>query len=278
MPSPFPGMDPYIEAPALWSDFHSDLASEIRAQLNQYIQPRYFARLTPYVTYEVVEVGEISQPYGVRPDVGVWHIDTGGAEDAESNVAVLAPAPAPVESLVALEIPLRLHRVEIHETPTQQLITVIEILSPVNKRPSHDAYQAYQRKRRDFLRSAVHLLEIDLLRGGERPPLVRPVPAAPYYVTLSRADKRPLVQVWPIQLTNRLPILPIPLRTPDPDAVCDLGAAVASVYARGGYGSQIDYRQPPPPPALAEAEAAWVTTLLQPFATPAGAERLVVER
>jgi Protein of unknown function (DUF4058) len=56
MPSPFPGMDPYIENPALWSDFHNDLAAEIRAQLNRCIQPRYFARLTPYVTYEVVEV------------------------------------------------------------------------------------------------------------------------------------------------------------------------------------------------------------------------------
>ena len=71
MPSPFPGMDPYIESPALWSDFHNDLASEIRAQLNRCIQPRYFARLTPYVTYEVVEIGQVQ---GVRPDVGVWHL------------------------------------------------------------------------------------------------------------------------------------------------------------------------------------------------------------
>ena len=68
MPSPFPGMDPYIESPELWSDFHNDLASEIRAHLNRHIQPRYFARLTPYVTYEVVEIG---QAYGVRPDVGL---------------------------------------------------------------------------------------------------------------------------------------------------------------------------------------------------------------
>src|SRR5437870_13636944 len=70
-----------------------------------------------------------------------------------------------------------------------QLVTVIEVLSPVNKRPSHEAYLAYQRKRRDILRSEVHLLEIDLLRGGERPPLERPVPPAAYYVVLSRAHQ-----------------------------------------------------------------------------------------
>jgi hypothetical protein len=255
MPSPFPGMDPYIETPELWSDFHSDLASEIRAQLNRCIQPHYFARLTPYVTYEVVEVGQV---YGVRPDVGVWQLQT---LPGESQACTATIAPAPVESLVPLEIPLRLHRVEIRATASQQLVTVVEILSPVNKRPSHEAYLAYQRKRRDILRSEVHLLEIDLLRGGERPPLARPVPAAPYYVVLSRANRRPRVEVWPIQLADRLPVLPVPLLEPDPDVPLDLGAVVASVYERGAYASQIDYQQPPPPPALSKSEADWLRVL-----------------
>src|SRR5262245_13305380 len=174
MPSPFPGMDPYIESPELWSDFHNNLASEIQAHLNRHIQPRYFARLTPYVTYEVVEIG---QAYGICPDVGIWHLEPAPAAFAPSTATISA---APVESLVALEIPLRLHRVEIRTTAQQQLVTVIEILSPVNKRPSHEAYLAYQRKRRDFLRSEVHLLELDLLRGGERPHLERPVPSDRY--------------------------------------------------------------------------------------------------
>jgi Protein of unknown function (DUF4058) len=256
MPSPFAGMDPYIENPALWSDFHNDLAAEIRAQLNRCIQPRYFARLTPYVTYEVVEVGQV---HGVRPDVGVWHLQPLSGEP-QASVATMAPAP--VESLVALEIPLRLHRVEIRTTTAQQLVTVIEILSPVNKRPSHEAYLAYQRKRRDFLRSEVHLLEIDLLRGGDRPPLERPVPSAPYYVMLSRAERRPRVDVWPIQLMDRLPVLPVPLMEPDPDVLCDLGVAVASVYERGAYASQIDYRQPPPLLPLSKTETDWLEALL----------------
>jgi len=256
MPSPFPGMDPYIESPELWSDFHNNLASEIQAQLNRLIQPRYFARLTPYVTYEVVEVGQVR---GIRPDVGVWQLQPPPGE-APGGITTIAPAP--VESLVALEIPLRLHRVEIHTTAQQQLVTVIEILSPVNKRPGHDAYLAYRRKRRDLLRSDVHLLEIDLLRGGERPPLERPVPPAAYYVVLSRAERRPIVAVWPIRLMDRLPVVPVPLLELDPDVPLDLDAAVASIYERGAYAQQIDYRQPPPSPSLSQAEADWLDELL----------------
>jgi hypothetical protein len=138
---------------------------------------------------------------------------------------------------------------------------VIEILSPVNKRPGHEAAQEYQRKRRDILRSSIHLLEIDLLRAGVRPPLERPVPLAPYYVVLSRTTRRPTVEVWPIQLADRLPVLPVPLLEPDPDAVLALGALVASVYERGAYAAEIDYRQPASGP-FSDSEVAWIDELL----------------
>jgi hypothetical protein len=250
-------MDPYIEGPELWSDFHNSLAYEIRTQLNPKIQPDYFARLTPYVTYETIEVGKT---YGIRPDVGIWHLQSPEREPAGAAAVV---TPAPVESRVALDIPLRLHQVEIKKTDTQELVTVIEILSPVNKRPGHDAYRDYLRKRRDLLRSPVHLLEIDLLRQGERPPLEEPVPPAPYYVILSRADRRPTVTVWPIQLTHQLPILPVPLLEPDPDVSLDFQEAVVNVYERGAYASQIDYSQPPPPPPLSPEDTAWLDQLLR---------------
>lgn len=257
MPSPFPGMDPYIEHPQIWSDFHGNLAPEIQGRLNQQIQPRYFARLTPYVTYEAVEVAEVR---GVRPDVGVWQSQP---PEGEPTAGAATIAPAPVKSRVSLELPLRLYSVEIRASDTQQLVTVIEILSPVNKRPGHEAYQDYQRKRRDFLRSAAHLLEIDLLREGERPPLEQPVPAAPYYVVLSRADRRPTVEVWPIQLTENLPVIPVPLLEPDPDVPLDLGAAVNTIYDRGAYAQQIDYDASPPPPSLSQAENSWLDDLLK---------------
>jgi len=245
-------MDPYIEHPEVWSDFHGGLADQIRADLNRVIQPRYVARMTPRVTYEVVEIEESRS---VRPDVGVWQprpaLAAGGGD-----VALIAAAP--VESLIAMEVPLRLFTVEVREAGILRLVAAIEILSPVNKQPGHEACDEYLRKRRELLRSGAHLIEIDLLRGGRHPPLERPVPLAPYYVTLSRAQRRPYVEVWPIQLCDRLPTVPVPLLDPDPDAPLDLAAVVAAVYERGAYARLIDYRQPPPLPPVSETEAAWM--------------------
>lgn len=257
MPSPFPGMDPYIEDPEIWSDFHLDLAAEIRTRLNQVIQPNYVARLIPRVTYELVEIGKTHR---VHPDISVWQ--TQRTPKPHTETAVLIP-PAPNVSTVKLEVPFRLASVEVRRTGTLELVTAIEILSPVNKQPSHDTYGEYKRKRRELLRSATHLMEIDLLRGGQRPPLEEPVPQAPYYVTLSRGDRRPVVEVWPIMLQERLPMLPIPLLEPDPDVPLDLAAIVADVYERGGYATLIDYHRPPPPPKLAEADLIWVDDLLR---------------
>jgi hypothetical protein len=260
MPSPFPGMDPYIEQPQLWGDFHNNLASAIQAALNPELRPHYFARLIPYVTYESVGIGEVSRTY---PDVSVFQSrhpvpaapSLGGAATATLELA-------PVESEVEITFPLRLHSVEVRTVIDAKLVTVIEILSPVNKRPGHEAYEHYTRKRRQILNTEdVHLVEIDLLRAGQRPPLERPVPVAPYYCMLSRAEQRPRVLVWPIQLPARLPTLPIPLRAPDPDVMLNLQALVAAVYERGAYDLQLDYTQPPPPP-LSEAEAAWIEQLL----------------
>ncbi|MBI3946477.1 MAG: DUF4058 family protein [Armatimonadetes bacterium] len=251
MPSPFPGMDPYIEDPEVWSDFHARLAEQVSGGLNQIIQPRYVARMVPRVTYDLIQVDERRS---VRPDAGIWETGRGGA--VGGAVAVITPAP--VQSLVPMEVPLRLVSVEVRETGKLRLVTAIEILSPVNKRPSHEAYDEYQRKRRALLRSETNLLEIDLLRGGERPPLERPVPSAPYYLTLVRARRYPTAEVWPIQLRDPLPTVPVPLLEPDPDAPLDLGAAVAAAYERGAYGALIDYGLAPPPPPLPEAEAAWL--------------------
>ena len=108
----------------------------------------------------------------------------------------------------------------------------------------------------------IGVTEDDLLRAGERPPLARPVPQAPYYLVLSRANRRPKVEVWPIQLTDQLPVLPVPLLETDPDAPLESGKIVASVYERGAYASQIDYRQPPPSP-LSPEEMNWIDKLLR---------------
>jgi hypothetical protein len=164
---------------------------------------------------------------------------------------------------VEIDFPFRQHSIEIYTTLDQELVTVIEILSPVNKRSGHEAHEHYMRKRRQILNSdGVHLLEIDLLRGGRRPTLARPVPEAPYYIMLSRIETRPRVLVWPIQLHEPLPAVTIPLRQPDPDITLDLQPALTAVYDDGAYDIQLDYTKPVPPPPLSAHQQTWVDQLL----------------
>ncbi len=260
MPSPFPGMDPYLEVPEIWVDFHSDLAAEIRTRLNRTMPPRYIARLSPRIVYEVVEISEV---HSARPDIGVYV--SGEEPSATGGVAVqtaTALVTAPVESVIPVEELVRYHSVEIREVGTMRLVTTIEILSPANKRSGTEARDEYLSKRRSILRTDAHLIEIDLLRGGERMPLGKPVPYAAYYVVLSRSNRRPRVEVWPIQIWEKLPTILVPLLPPDPDVPLDLNSVVSSVYERGAYDRIIDYRQPPPPP-LTDEEAQWIDNWLR---------------
>jgi len=248
-------MDPYLEQSKLWVDFHNSLADEMRAQINAQIRPNYFARLTPYTTYEAIEIGK-STSRGIRPDVGVMKPKISSSY-GQPPVALLEPD-EPVESVVKIDDELELLSVEIYDTDDELLVTAIEILSPVNKRPKHKAYTDYLRKRHELLHSNAHLLEIDLLRAGERPPLEIPIPNAPYYIMLSRLEQRPNVQVWPIQLASKLPQLPIPLNRPDPDAILDMNHVMANVYERGAYDIQVDYSEPVPLPKLSDDEQKWI--------------------
>jgi hypothetical protein len=252
-------MDPYIEGSDLWRDFHSDLAGEIRARLNELLGPRYYAYSEVTITYDVVELGAERRRIG-WPDGGIV-----GEKNAPSPVsAAVALAPAPIQNRVPVRAPVKLFTVEIRRAGENKLVTSIEILSSVNKKRGHEAFEAYRRKREALLDSDVHLIEIDLLRGGERPPLLDPVPPAPYCVMVSRIEQRPIVSVWPIHLHETLPIIPVPLLPLDSDAPLDLGAVVASVYKRGAYERQLDYAQALPPPPLTASERAWVEALPQP--------------
>lgn len=259
MASPFPGMDPYIETQRNWSDFHIDLATEIRARLNLEIQPDYYATAVTYVAYDVIEITS-KELRSIYPDIGVWRSGNALPEGGSPQLVSIIDRPQ-AQSAVKLETSLRLANVEVRESSSDTLVTSIEILSPINKRPGTER-QKYLRKRLELLRSEVHVLEIDLLRAGERSPLEIVPPPAPYYVTLGRADHRPIIDIWAIQLDSRLPIVPVPLYAPDPDVPLDLGSVVRSVYERGAYATRIDYRQPVPPPSLDKEQAAWVEKLL----------------
>ncbi len=255
MPSPFPGMDPYIEKPSLWQDFHNDLASEIKRRITANLSEEYFVRLTPRVTYEGVE---ISAPRTMYPDTAVVK-----EQLAEYRVAAPILLLPPIESENIEPADFKQQSLEIRTADEERIVTVIELLSRVNKRPSHEAYRAYREKRRQLLNSDTNLLEIDLLRGGERIELADPLPDAPYFIFLSRSKKYPRVGVWPLSLREPIPLLPVPLLEPDPDVPLDLNSSIQTIYNVSRYQRSIDYHKPPPAPRFTDADAAWLDEFLR---------------
>jgi len=235
-------MDPYLEGP-LWPDFHNALAAKIRQQLMPALRPRYTARLGVYVVEDPDPEADVGIFY---PDVGVLraHDALFAAPRTVSGDAAVNAAftPAAMAIPALLPVPWQIPVVEIHDTAGNTLVTCLEILSPVNKR--EPGFQAYRGKRQRLIQAGVHLLEIDLLRRGLRAVHHAQVPATPYLTALTRANTGK-TEVWPIRLDERLPVIPVPLRSPDADVPLDLQAALTAVYDEAAYDLSIDYQRSP---------------------------------
>ncbi len=256
MPSPFPGMDPYLEG-YLWADVHHRLATEISRRLTPRLKPRYVARLEIYV----IEDREPQTEFGVMyPDVEVL---TSRALREQAETEIVAPEQSTPELTAPLTVPLinpqvRITTVEVRDTAHNQLVTSIEILSPVNKRDPGRA--AYLQKRERLRQAGVHLLELDLLRRGIRTVWHPRIPDTPYRVTLVRAEAE-VAEVWPVRLADRLPAIPVPLLAPDPDVPLELAPALTTIYDEAAYDLSVDYGKPPPPPPFSTEELEWLKTL-----------------
>ncbi len=256
MPSPFPGMDPYLEG-YLWSDVHQSLAAQIKRQLAPLISPRYVARLAIYFVGDQVPAHEVGIVY---PDVEVVK-PRALRESAESmlvSTLVMTPPTLTLPAPMALEV--RLTSVHVLDVARNELVTSIEILSPVNKR--EPGLSAYQQKRAELMRVGVHLLELDLIRRGSRSWALTDLPSVPYLVLLTRA-KQIHTEAWALELDSHLPTLPVPLRDPDPAVPLDLALALTTIYDESEYQRTIDYRQAPPEPVLSSPELAWLDTTLR---------------
>lgn len=258
MNSPFPGMDPWLEG-HVWPDVHHDLATRFKDQIVPQVVPKYFVRIETYTVEDTSPQEEVGVMY---PDVEILkkrpEPPLPSLSDTKEKYGAITPTtmiiPRPV---IEVNIPV----VEIRDRENHQLITAIEILSPVNKRGK--GLDKYREKRQLLHEDGVHLLEVDLLRRGLRPLNYPTLPrAAHYFVMLSRGDQYK-TEVWAMTVRDNLPTVPIPLKSPDPDVRLNIGAAFNEVYDRSRYELSVNYDTTPAPPAFSEEDVNWLQEILK---------------
>ena len=264
MRSPFPGMDPYIEARGLWRDFHRHIIEKIFDVVSEALPEGYVARVDERSYIALAESDERTERH-FEPDVKV----TGPRARSKAGVgpAVAAAPEAEAVTLRAfIEEDFDESFIDIFETePERRLVTSVEVLSPSNKTRGSEGWRRYLRKRQALLRGKANLVEIDLLRGGDRMPMLDPLPDSPYYVLVSRAEKAPLCRVWRAFFDRPLPTVPVPLSRPAPDIPLSLQPLVEAVARRSRYHVDIDYSRPLTPPLTAE-QSAWLAGRPRPEA------------
>jgi Protein of unknown function (DUF4058) len=256
MPSPFPGMDPYLEQPVFWSSFHSKfvvaMADAIEAQLDSayYVEVETRSYLDDEGTGLLVGI----------PDVGVLLNATNAPDrlpESSNAIAVADPLTSIRVQTVTLPMPqeVRERYLEIREVDSGSVITAIELLSPKNKRVG-DGRKSYENKRALILGSLTHLVEIDLLRLGQSMPMQNVQSSSDYQILVSRSPQRPQADLYSFSIRDSLPILPVPLK--ETALAIDLQAVFDGVYKRSRYQTRIDYHQPLPSPKLQVDDQIWV--------------------
>jgi hypothetical protein len=253
-------MDPYIEACGLWRDFHTELMTAIKHLLADQVPEKYLVRLEER-SYITLAGAEGKEQYPFFPDVRVTEEPNKGRKRGKGPSTAVAESESEAEAVTIQAFVAEEHResfIEIYEDSSEQeLVTCIDVLSPSNKIRSSKGQDLYLRKRESLLLGTANLVEIDLLRGGQRMPMLGAWPDSPYTLLVCRQWRAPYCTVWRAHFRKPLPVLPIPLSRPDPDIRIDLQPLIARIYAQSRYERSIDYSKPLHPP-LSEADTAWL--------------------
>ena len=261
MPSPFPGMDPYLEHPEIFPDFHDRFVTYLSEAIQPSLPEPYYAAIGRRAWIEV------SERY-IGPDVNVLRAEPDRPEN-KSAVAVIARAAEPLVVHVPHdERQEPLLEIYMGRGSDRRLVTSIEVLSLTNKTPGEHGRDLYLRKQREILGSKVHLVEIDLLRDGQHTTavpldrLARVTEPPDYHVCIHHFDNLEDYFVYPIMLPQTLPLIKIPLLPGDGDVTIDLQQVFQRTWESGPYSREIDYRQDVPVPPLTADQARWAAQIL----------------
>lgn len=264
MKSPFPGMDPFIEARHLWGDFHDNLIVDLQRAIQRQLPARYVARINDRVFYETEDPEvELILKNRARPDVEVIRKPDHPAASSRGQGGPVAIVDSPLTEMHALiEYEEREIFVDVYKlNPDRQLVTSVEVLSPTNKRRGSAGWDQYERKRSIFAHGHANLVEIDLLRRGRRHPMSEQWPDSPFVIAVFRREKAPAADVWPAFVLKPLPTIPIPLLPPDGDIAVELQPLVSDIYESSRYFDDMRYEETIQPPLRAD-EAQWLSEFL----------------
>ena len=238
MPSPFPGMDPYLENPELWPDVHNRLIAALGDELSPRLRPNYYVALEertyPEEPGELVLVGQALE---------------------QSRTPTMVEVKLPVGAEV------RETFLEVRTASEGEVVTVLELLSPANKR-SGTGRRMYLDKREVILSTRTSLVELDLLRAGKPMPTVRPRVRSDYSILISRGHRRPKADLIPFGARDPIPPFPLPLRRGEDEPAVDLGKILRALYDRASYDLRIDDEREPVPP-LTPADSDWARDLIR---------------
>ncbi|MFB2973090.1 DUF4058 family protein [Aerosakkonema sp. BLCC-F183] len=262
MPSPFPGMNPYLENPELWSEVHHRLITAIAIAIAPDLRPKYRVAIEKRTYLSDIEDSVL---VGI-PDVGVYAKRTAATptrisstDASRSNVALASPTEA-----TAVTIPLpeevRESYLAIKEGKTGTVVTVVEILSPKNKRDK-EGRKAYETKRQQVLASLTNLVEIDLLRSGKPMRIIEKI-QSDYRILISRSNRRPTASLYAFNLRDAIPSFHLPLESGESEPLVELQSLLNNIYDEASFDMAIDYDRQPVP-QLKPEDAVWVDELLR---------------
>lgn len=268
MPSPFPGMDPYIEALERWPGFHHAFLVRCADQLNARLPDDYVATLGERI--EMVEEQDFNKRIrGYGPDVTVAH-DEGAsrgreAPSAQSSSAVATMEPQTLaQDIEFYDLPKQIF-IEVTHLPDERVVTDIELLSPSNKTAGSSDRVAYLAKRRNLIVHEVNVVELDLLLGGARHQLREPLPGGDYYALVTKGPRWYECDVYAWTVRDPLPTIPVPLRERESAVGLDLAAAFTATYDDGRYPRLLRYRNAVPP-LRSQADRDWALDLASKMA------------